>query len=75
VSQPFDSQRLDARVLIVTGGTQGRGAEIARRSAGLGAAGIVICGRDRDRGQAVPYGDHVPPAGAAPARGRAPDPR
>jgi NAD(P)-dependent dehydrogenase (short-subunit alcohol dehydrogenase family) len=53
VSQPFDSQRLDGRVLIVTGGTQGVGAEIARRTAGLGAPGIVICGRDRDRGEAV----------------------
>jgi NAD(P)-dependent dehydrogenase (short-subunit alcohol dehydrogenase family) len=53
VSDPFASQRLDAKVLVITGGTQGLGAAIARRAARLGAAGIVVCGRDRDRGEAV----------------------
>ncbi len=53
VSDPFAAQRLDGRVLIVTGGTQGLGAAIARRAARLGAAGIVVCGRHRDRGEAI----------------------
>jgi NAD(P)-dependent dehydrogenase (short-subunit alcohol dehydrogenase family) len=53
VSDPFEAQRLDGKVLVVTGATQGLGAAIARRSAALGATGIVICGRDRARGEAV----------------------
>jgi NAD(P)-dependent dehydrogenase (short-subunit alcohol dehydrogenase family) len=53
VSDPFALHRLDGKVLVVTGGTQGLGAAIARRAAELGAAGIVICGRDRARGEAV----------------------
>jgi NAD(P)-dependent dehydrogenase (short-subunit alcohol dehydrogenase family) len=50
---PFAEQRLDDRVLVVTGGTQGLGAAIAARAARLGAAGIVICGRDATRGEVV----------------------
>jgi NAD(P)-dependent dehydrogenase (short-subunit alcohol dehydrogenase family) len=53
VSDPFAAQRLDGKVLVVTGGTQGLGAAIARRAAWLGAAGIVICGRDAERGERV----------------------
>jgi NAD(P)-dependent dehydrogenase (short-subunit alcohol dehydrogenase family) len=53
VTDPFAAERLDAKVLIVTGSTQGLGAEIARRAARLGASGIVVCGRHRDRGEAV----------------------
>jgi NAD(P)-dependent dehydrogenase (short-subunit alcohol dehydrogenase family) len=53
VTDPFAAQRLDDKVVIVTGSTQGLGAEIAGRAARLGAAGIVVCGRDRDRGEAV----------------------
>jgi NAD(P)-dependent dehydrogenase (short-subunit alcohol dehydrogenase family) len=53
VSDPFETQRLDGRVLIVTGATQGLGAAIARRAVRLGAAGIVVCGRDAQRGEAV----------------------
>jgi NAD(P)-dependent dehydrogenase (short-subunit alcohol dehydrogenase family) len=49
----FEAQRLVGKVLVVTGGTQGLGAAIARRAAGLGAAAIVVCGRDRERGAAV----------------------
>lgn len=50
---PFESQRLDGRVFVVTGGTQGLGAAIVARTARLGAAGMVICGRDATRGEAV----------------------
>ena len=53
MTDQFAAQRLDGRVLVVTGSTQGLGAAIARRAAALGAAGIVICGRDRARGAAV----------------------
>lgn len=41
------------RVFIVTGGTQGIGAAIARRLAEAGAAGVLLVGRDRARGEAV----------------------
>ena len=47
MSDPFADQRLDGKVVVVTGSTQGLGAAIARRAAALGAAGIVVCGRDR----------------------------
>jgi NAD(P)-dependent dehydrogenase (short-subunit alcohol dehydrogenase family) len=50
---PFDAQRLIGKVVVVTGSTQGLGAAIARRAARLGAAGLVVCGRDRARGEAV----------------------
>jgi NAD(P)-dependent dehydrogenase (short-subunit alcohol dehydrogenase family) len=52
-TDPFAALRLDGKVLIVTGSTQGLGAEIARRAARLGAAGIVVCGRHRGRGETV----------------------
>jgi NAD(P)-dependent dehydrogenase (short-subunit alcohol dehydrogenase family) len=49
----FAQQRLDGKVLVVTGATQGLGREIAERAARLGASGIVVCGRARERGAAV----------------------
>lgn len=44
---------LDGRVIIVTGGTQGVGEAVAEAAAGAGAAGLVICGRQEDKGTAV----------------------
>jgi NAD(P)-dependent dehydrogenase (short-subunit alcohol dehydrogenase family) len=53
VSDPFAAQRLDGRVIVVTGATQGLGAAVARRAAALGAAGVLVTGRDAERGEAV----------------------
>src|SRR3954468_12226890 len=53
MTDPFARQRLDGKVLVVTGAGEGLGAAIARRAAAIGAAGIVVCGRDARRGEAV----------------------
>ncbi len=45
--------RLDGKVVIITGGTQGVGEAAALHSAQAGAAGIVICGRQVDKGKKV----------------------
>ena len=45
--------RLDDKVLIVTGSTQGIGESTALLAAESGAAGIVICGRQQDKGKSV----------------------
>ena len=45
--------RIDGKIAIVTGGTQGLGAAVARRLAEAGAAGVVTCGRTEEAGRAV----------------------
>lgn len=45
--------RIDGKIAVVTGGTQGLGAAIATLFAAAGAAGLVIVGRGLDKGQAI----------------------
>ncbi|WP_027165299.1 SDR family oxidoreductase [Mesorhizobium sp. WSM3224] len=45
--------RLDGKVVLVTGATQGIGRAIAQIAARSGAAGLLITGRDQKRGDAV----------------------
>ena len=44
---------LEGQVLIVTGSTQGVGEAIALESARLGAAGVVVSGRNAENGKRV----------------------
>jgi NAD(P)-dependent dehydrogenase (short-subunit alcohol dehydrogenase family) len=45
--------RVDNKVIITTGGTQGIGEAVALAAARGGAAGVVICGRQVERGNEV----------------------
>jgi NAD(P)-dependent dehydrogenase (short-subunit alcohol dehydrogenase family) len=45
--------RVDGKIAVVTGGTQGLGAAIALQLAQAGAAGILTCGRSTEKGEAV----------------------
>ena len=42
------SNQFKNKIIIVTGSTQGSGAETAKLLASRGAKGITICGRNRD---------------------------
>ena len=45
--------RLDTKIAVVTGSTQGLGAAVARLFADRGASGLITCGRSREKGEAV----------------------
>jgi NAD(P)-dependent dehydrogenase (short-subunit alcohol dehydrogenase family) len=45
--------RVDGKVAIVTGGTQGLGKAIAMNLAKMGAKGIITLGRNEKRGEEV----------------------
>ncbi len=47
------NKTFSGKTIIVTGGTQGLGENIARHLAGLGTENIVICGRNQKRGKSV----------------------
>ncbi len=49
-------RQFEGKIAVVTGSTQGLGAAIARLFAQRGAAGVVICGRNAQKGEAVAAG-------------------
>ncbi|MFC3182410.1 SDR family oxidoreductase [Cypionkella sinensis] len=49
----FSGNRMDGKICVIAGATQGLGAAIARRLAAAGAAGVVIMGRNAVKGRAV----------------------
>lgn len=53
MTETHRSKALSGNVAVITGGTQGLGEATARLFAERGAAGLVICGRNRERGKAI----------------------
>lgn len=53
VGMSADPRRFDGKVAVVTGGTQGVGENVALQLAKRGASGVVVTGRDEERGEAV----------------------
>ena len=49
----MDHRNLSGKVAVVTGSTQGLGEAVARLFVERGAAGVVLCGRSRERGEAL----------------------
>ena len=47
------TSRLQGKIILTTGGTQGIGEAIALAAAREGAAGVVLCGRQENKGRAV----------------------
>ena len=47
------SNQFKNKIIIVTGSTQGSGAETAKLLASRGAKGITICGRNNEKGNKV----------------------
>ena len=45
--------KLDGKVIVISGGTQGLGEAIARQAVADGAAGLLIAGRSADKGEAL----------------------
>ena len=48
--------KVDGKIAVITGGTQGLGAAIAMELATAGAAGLITCGRNREKGESVAQG-------------------
>jgi NAD(P)-dependent dehydrogenase (short-subunit alcohol dehydrogenase family) len=53
MAQAHGVEQFAGKVVAITGGTQGLGEATARLFAARGAAGIAICGRNRERGEQV----------------------
>lgn len=51
--------RVDGKISVVTGGTQGLGAAVALQLAEAGAAGVITCGRNAKKGDAVASAIHA----------------
>jgi NAD(P)-dependent dehydrogenase (short-subunit alcohol dehydrogenase family) len=53
ITKEAEARGFEGKVAVITGGTQGVGEGVARLFAARGAEGLVICGRNAERGEAV----------------------